>query len=481
MHINFYNENVEAVVTIPVLVYKITAKVDNPLNSNLDILGDTILALTEEGDIVSADILANKIGIPQKYKKLVQYEINELLDLKRLEIDETTQVVTRVYKDTVDNLEEFYVIYDKLNKLFLDCIIRGNEFNKFAKNKPLEINKVYTLKDENKNYKPDKYLLCTQLQDLINRSNEVANLDEDQINEDYDFKRPFYKIYLDNIENINAPTESEFLFKVSINKNLEIYFESPFSKDTDSVYIERNIIPRVKMDQIYKLAMKDEQINYKGYEDKSKKYVDIYMALDKDTQRIEYMKKICFNKAVLESHGDEYKLQPLAIIEVDKLLKSLLRELTYTFKESKTEKRNVVIENYCFFEQKDALEIIQSIKKQNIKVVYKGRKVINSFHETSIVSYLKCIYLSKFFTNNKNESIVYNIFTKEIKLIEFLNDVWLYRNNTSHNIERQKFYRAEYDMELMTKERLAEVMSALVDGIIYFTKTLKDLKEESYG
>ena len=111
MYINYYGNNVLNSVVLPVYLFEIKVKSNNVKNNNLDVLGEAIL------------------GIPSKYKKIIEYEINELCDIGNIIIDENKKVLS--LNDVAESyLESFYVIYDRVNKVFLDAIIPKNELDK---------------------------------------------------------------------------------------------------------------------------------------------------------------------------------------------------------------------------------------------------------------------------------------------------------------------------------------------------------------
>ena len=89
------------------------------------------------------------------------------------------------------------------------------------------------------------------------------------------------------------------------------------------------------------------------------------------------------------------------------------------------------------------------------------------------MSYLICIYLSKFFNDNNYEKEIFDFFSKDRESIKFLNDVWMYRNNTVHSVEKRDIYDIDYDMDNMYKERLKEVFEELIAGLMNFIKKVK--------
>ena len=95
--------------------------------------------------------------------------------------------------------------------------------------------------------------------------------------------------------------------------------------------------------------------------------------------------------------------------------------------------------------------------------------------QSSSLSYLKCIYISNYLTSSKYEQRVFEVFSSNRRIIEFLNSIWLYRNNTSHNIEKQKHYDSDYDMEIMVQDRLEEVIEELMEEILYFAQAIKEI------
>ncbi|MFW2491549.1 hypothetical protein ACN077_23765 [Clostridium chromiireducens] len=480
MHINFYKNNIDCVVVIPTLVYEINVKVKGNSESYIDILGETILALIETGEKLDTDKLLKLIGIPFKYKRLLECEINELLDSKVLSLDEDGKV-TEIDNSKNYYLETFYVIYDKVNKILLDCIISKSEFkSRYLITTEYNSNKSYFLGTESKKYIPEKYRLCYQLQELLNKSNNITSLEEDEEfqEEDYNFIRPFYEIHLDTIDNIDNPIEADFLIKIMTNENQEIQFQSPFYNTTHSKYIESYIKPKIDEKKLLNILEKEYQIYI--YLDKCKEksmiYVNEYSKYDKDKSRLSEVEKISLYKEVLLLEGDAYKSFSLVIENINKILKSLLKECTISFAKSLVEKKNICINNLVELGDMKEILLAKSFIYQRQKFIHKDREIIKSIGESSIVSYLKCIFISKFLTNNPYEARVFDIFSKDVKLMSFMNEAWLYRNNTSHNIEKQEIYKSEYDMDNMQKERLIEVISELMDGLMYFVQTIKEIK-----
>ena len=126
MYINYYGNNVLNSVVLPVYLFEIKVKSNNVKNNNLDVLGEAILGLLDENEIINISYFSNLLGIPSKYKKIIEYEINELCDIGNIIIDENKKVLS--LNDVAESyLESFYVIYDRVNKVFLDAIIPKND------------------------------------------------------------------------------------------------------------------------------------------------------------------------------------------------------------------------------------------------------------------------------------------------------------------------------------------------------------------
>ena len=125
------------------------------------------------------------------------------------------------------------------------------------------------------------------------------------------------------------------------------------------------------------------------------------------------------------------------------------------------------------------IKIIELLLDKKSKKICEGRKIIEFIGQDSIVSYLRCIYLSKFFTDDKYEEEVFNLFSKDSDIIKFLNDVWLCRNNTVHSIEKESKYEVEFDMDNMQKERLQEVFEELTEGLMNFIKKINKIRGDN--
>ena len=114
MYINYYGNNVLNSIVLPVYLFEINAKSNNVKNNNLDVLGEAILGLLDVNEVIDITYISNLLGMPSKYKKLIEYEINELCDAGNITIDENKKVLS-LNNVAESYLESFYVIYDKCN------------------------------------------------------------------------------------------------------------------------------------------------------------------------------------------------------------------------------------------------------------------------------------------------------------------------------------------------------------------------------
>ena len=477
MYINYYGNNVLNSVVLPVYLFEIKVKSNNVKNNNLDVLGEAILGLLDENEIINISYISNLLGIPSKYKKIIEYEINELCDTGNIIIDENKKVLS--LNDVAESyLESFYVIYDRVNKVFLDAIIPKNELDKKIYYNDMNIKTAdnYFIEEGEKSY-IQRYNICYLIQQLIAKSNNSINFDEEdsEYSDIEEMVRPFYHIDLETVENLDKPIEGYFLYKVLLNKEMEIEYEDPFTRNNYSTYIESNILNKIDNKKVKSIIKRFDFIDIDFIKDKIQNYLRSYRAFDNDETRLEHVDKIAYYKSVVDLEGEDYKKVASPINNFDKVVKSILKDITDKFGESKFEKRNVKVGNFNKLDNIKDIRIIKSFINENIKRVSKDFKVIREIGQTSIVSYLKAIYLSKYFTQADFDNNVFEIFVRDNKLIEFLNDVWLYRNNTGHNVEKGRHYDSAYDLDIMNQERLREVMDELTEGLIYFVSVVKEL------
>lgn len=495
MFINFYSNNIEYGVTIPVKAYKINT-VSDKKSKTVDVLGDLILDLLVEGEKFDENRLLNIIGMPHKYEKLVRYEINELRDNKNIVIKDG--YIYKIDRKT-KYIEIFYVLYDCINNRFMDYIIdqRSFERNYLKKDNDLRNLNLYNIeKNSNKNFsKLENYKVCYGIEQLITSSNKICNVYEAEENE-IDFIEnnvfgPHYEIYLENVENIENPIIADFIIKLNFNEKGNVYFEEPFTKSIDSIYINKYVANKVKEEQLIKMINNNDFDEMIDCENKSLEKVEEYKKYDicfnkndlnAYNQRIESAKKVFMFYELLNIEKDIYKNYSSPILELEKIIKSILKEIVDKFKESKMTRKATAVNDFVELDEinniKD-IKIIELLLDKKSKKICEGRKIIEFIGQDSIVSYLRCIYLSKFFTDDKYEEEVFNLFSKDSDIIKFLNDVWLCRNNTVHSIEKESKYEVEFDMDNMQKERLQEVFEELTEGLMNFIKKINKIRGDN--
>lgn len=493
MLVNFYSNNIEYGITIPVRVYKFTAITEPNYkiqeNSKVDVLGELILTLLENKEKFNYKKLINTIGMPDKYTKLIDAEIKELKDNKNIVLDNDNNI--KKININTSHKEYFYIVYDCLNNKFMEYIIPQKEFeqNYLKRQKKLRGVELYPLHGRNENVgKLKNYEICYNIKTKIDESNEAIFLYKENDQEEHNIYGPPYRINLDRIENIYNPIIAEFIIKVNFDQNKNIYFEAPYTKDNNSIYINSYIANKVKNSDIINMIDKNKfnEMQYCEEQgllnlDKYKKY-DKYKKendLDAYNQRIKNAKKLFVFYEMLNIDGETYKSCSVPILELDKIVKSILKEITDKFvevtvdRETDSKKNRTCIRKFTELDEINDIKIISSILDKNTKKIHEGRKMIEFTGQESIVSYLICIYLSKFFNDNNYEKEIFDFFSKDRESIKFLNDVWMYRNNTVHSVEKRDIYDIDYDMDNMYKERLKEVFEELIAGLMNFIKKIK--------
>ena len=311
MYINFYGNNILNSIVLPVYLFEIKVRSKSTNNNNLDVLGEAILGLLKEGDIIDIDYIGNILGIPNKYKKLIKYEINELCDSGNIIIDENKRILS--LKNVAEAyLESFYVIYDRINKLFLDAIIPKDQLEKkiYYNDEKIKISDNYFIEEHEKNY-IKKYEICYLIQQLISKSNNSIEFDEED--SEYgnldEMLRPFYHIDLDTVENLDKPIEGYFLYKVYLNKEMGVEYEDPFTRNNYSTYIKNNIINKVDNNKIKNIIRKSDFIDMGVIKESINKYLQCYTAFDNEEIRLEHVDKIAYYQAVVNLDAEDYKKQ----------------------------------------------------------------------------------------------------------------------------------------------------------------------------
>lgn len=469
MYINLYGKSLDGSVSIPVLAYKIKCKIISDSDESLDILAQTIINILEEKDKLDVMEISNILGIPQSYSKLVKYEVDELVDNKYIVID-SNNTIEKISVLNSTCTEDYYVLYDIKNKKMLECIIPSSEFKKYISKKENGRNaskpkRCYEIQNyEKENRWIENYKISFEISELIAQANlsgmyGVSN-----------------EILLESIENINNPIEMKMLFKAYINKDNEVEYECPFYKEDYSVYIEKYIRKKEHETKLYKILMDDYYDMFGLCREKSNEFKNDYRKIDNDKKRLEYIEKIAHFKEAVSYNSDFYKNQGLIIHDLDKLSKSILKELLERYNTSDETIKKIILNQNVSLNSIEDIDIIKAILKTTIYNVEKGKKILDIVGEKSLVSYLNGIFVSKFIIKQELVANVYEKISNDRRIVKFLNDVWQYRNSTTHNVEKAKHYNPEYDMENMYRERLQEVVEELVEELMYFVQEIKKIK-----
>lgn len=480
-YVNLYGKNIDCAVDIPVLLYKISVRANVRNDENIDILQETVLKIVDKNNCLTSDEIFRIIGMGNKYRRLFMNEINEMKDRKLIVEDNQGHIMfpeTKYKYNYNYTYETFYVIYDRINNIFLECIIDENVFEKrYLSDYEADSDKFYILKSSTKYY-PEKFDIIRKIQDLINKSNDILKMEEKngEVFEINEFIRPFYEIKLDTVEQVNVPIEAHFLLKVVMDEKQNLNFINFIDESRESNYIDKyikNTIDYGRLQHIFEKGYGDYFYNFEKCRKNSAAYVSEYYKYDKDMCRKESVEKIAFYREVLSLESDAYKNLSLVIEDLNRLVKSILKEITYKMGISNTERKNVQLLQLTDLNAIKNIFIISIILESREKIIKKEVQVIKSVGETSAADYLKCIYISRYFTNSSYDIDVFNLFSSDLKIVQFINDLWLYRNNSSHNIEKDKRYKAEYDMNIMERTRLFECIDKLMEELIYFIKTIK--------
>ena len=489
MYINFYGNNLNKAVSVPVQAYKINTFYKREKGDNLDVLGNTISEILKVGEKIDVHRICYQLGINPKYEKLVEKEINELKDKKIIECDKNL-VVTQVNKEEIIQ-EKFYVFYDILNNVMLDCIVEEYEFERYRKLINIKEDNVYKLGKANNKVVLDNYELCAKIQNLITESNKVCG--KIDANEDENSRKlnkiPFHEIELDIVENIDKPIAADFLIAISRNMDYmmskskyKVNIRDPFTFEDSSKYIDDYIRDRVENNFKVEELIEDDfglKEMKRAYTDAEKiikeKYKNILRNEDEEKELTDLIRLKKLLSANIDTDID------IRINNINNIVKSRMRDIVYKFNESTIDTKNVNIKK--LLEKDEKIEEISDIKivgiatNGNIKRIRENKQIISVLDQGSIKDYLKCIYVSEKFTNKKEneyERKISNIF-KERKLVECLDDFLRYRNSTVHNIEKGKYYEEEYDLQILYKERLEEVVDILIGDLIYFLEKTNDL------
>ncbi len=477
MYVNFYGNNLNRAISIPMNVYKINAFSWVEKEEKLDVIGSILLDILKIDKKIDYRELANKIGVGRKYELLIKNEIKELKDRKMIEVEEESGILKSKEEGKIRTKENFYVFYDLINQKLLECILTEGQYNIYKKSN-IDDEKIYKI--DEKYIQPSKDRLYEELYELIEKSNKLCDSLEDAEDNELNLT-PFYKIDLDIIENINQPERVDFLISISssYDNNNIVRLRDPITEEEDSIYIKNYIRNKVEKNSKIEEFLDDDfdfkrmkAIRKEVKEEIEKKYKNIL--IDDDEKKI-LRDLIFFEKSLNEEDELLYKDCFFNEIDLDSEIKKRFKIILNKFIDVNLKTNttlNNIFDSYKELNSLKKILIIRVIlKRGNEKIkLNPGEKAINIIKKSSIKDYLKLIYIAAkniLHENDSYEEKVYDIF-KDEKMVDSLNRLWLYRNNTVHREEDGDKYRPEYNLKILSKERLREVMSEIIEDTIYF-------------
>ncbi|MPQ43666.1 hypothetical protein [Clostridium tarantellae] len=495
MYINLYGENIENAVFIPVYFFKVCVFEDSLIESKVDVLGQTILEMLDVGMKLDIDYLSRSIGIPSKYRKLLEFEVDDLKDNGLITVNENNNIeeISEDYKSAA----YYYALYDRVNNNLMDVFIKEELFEKsIRKNHKIDASKGYKLNFLTRS-NIDAYDLSSKVDNLIKKINKVIDIDKDNFkvkeideNEKKELELlkeggliPYNKIHFNFIDNFNLKEEGELLLKTIITPEGNIGYECPFTYNNKSLYIDRYIWNNVDEKRIKSLINIDCFNQLEVCEKKVALYLEEYKNFDSNLERVELFNQAVYYSKILECEGELYKNFQTPIIAYDKIAKGLLKDCIDKLGISSREGKEIILKDYIIKDEEicnvlTEYLIFNTIVNKKTKIIRKGSKLQNSIFVGSIGDYLYIIYLAPFFCENDYSKKVYKLFTEDERLINFLNDLWLYRNNTTHNVEDGRYYDLRYDMEIKHKERQLQEYNVLLEELFYFVEKLSEILME---
>ncbi len=490
MHINFFGRNIENGILLPVYVLKVNLYEDVDVESDIDELAFLIIQLLKKGEKVDAKNICRKIGIPIKYEKLIFHEINELKDKNIIKLN-SEEVLVNDIKFNKPKSSVFYTLYDRINRSVMEVLIPEKYFEIFyGKIKGFNENKFYKLKAE-KTYL-ESYSISKDIQNIIFKFNKIIEgyyentLDNDLL-EDDEIKNfiktgffPKNKLTFNYLENIETRVEADLVIKAIIDENSDVAYEWPFTFDRKSLYMDKFLWGNIDKKKLKNILNINDFISLEQCAKEAKDLNEKYKLLDNDIERRALFNQAAYFNKVLELNEDLYKSLQTPICVYDKITKSILNNCIEKFGNVNRSEKNISLRKLMSYEN-DKVEklkkytIFSSIYNTNIKTVREGFKLSRSISTNSISDCVQAIYLAPFLVKDDFSNRIFDLLVSDDRIMNFLNKVWLYRNNTQHNIEKGKFYNKEFDMEKKYKERQLEEYNILIEDLFYFIKKIKEL------
>lgn len=502
MYLNFYKRDLEVAVALPIYAIKVNVYENINKEKPLDILSRTVLELIKIYKEADVKKIAKMLGFEGKYERAIVYSIADLKKAQIIKLDERNKLIEE--KEIHVKVNSYYAIYDSMNKNILECLIKEDTFNsiKFYKNEFLKSENIYKF---NEDRKPHEQIVSKEIKKLINKinvynesKNEFDYMEEEnQYNEFDDINRentseilkeleksiiPQDFIELESVSNHMEFEKLELLIKVVKDKSGNLRFQWPFNNDYQSIYVEKYIMnyfdENSKEYKVLSNKIDNDDINY-IMEVKSNiaKEISYYKKYKLSKERYDDLEKILFYREIIKLSGDFYKSIESPIGAFDKIIKSKFKDVTDKLGVCKKHKNFIVMDYFKNYSYNNVL--ISSIKNRRIKPFYREKKLNYLIGESSISDYLTMIIIAPYVLKKRNEEIIR--FQKSLlndnRILDFINDIWLYRNTTTHSVEKGKYYDEKYDMTVKQKERIEEDINDYIVELEYFLEEFLKLEE----
>lgn len=477
MDINFFKNNEEVLVSVPVFAYKALMYTEE---DNLDILQKHIIEVIDHYKHTNIDFICNNLGMPDEFKKIVDYEIRSLINEGL--VSESHGEVKLNEEVKIKTCELYYILFDKVNGMIIPQPIPAKDFEGKLKRKYFKerydikpiVNRPFNDYDEINN---EINNICKKYNKVFDVSrNEIGN-EIEEINDDFFNEVRMYKgkIYFKEIININNPIPMDFMVKAYRNEEGDIQYEWPFNK-TNSSYFYKNLIHHVTHKQLEELIIKveeEELIKHDEELDSEKIRISVNFRLKGKNSNINQVviNNLCNLRETMEGRilkAKRFRSEHREVIQdMDEILKFMFTEIINKFSKVNYDMRQVSINNIMTSEQIKSItnkQIFKSIKDKRVNL-RAGKKVHECIQIRSLLSFFIIIYLSWCVTNGELEKKIVSMFKGNTSLMDFIEEVRMYRNNTVHSIDKSIIYNEKYDLNELPESRVKEILTDLEERL----------------
>lgn len=494
MHINFFGSNIEYGILLPVYVLKVNFYEDTEIKDTIDELAFLIIQLLKKDEKVDEKIICRKIGIPIKYEKLILHEINELKDKNIIKVNKDGILIEDIKFKKREN-KVFYTFYDRFSKQLMEVLIPQNHFERmYGRIRNFNEKNFYKLKVNNSFL--EAYDISKKIKEFTFKFNKILefyyddlqiNLKEKELYDNNEIKEfveigliPKNKLIFNYIEDADSRVEAELVIKARIDENAEVAYEWPFTFDRKSLYMDKFIWNYLDKNRLKNILNIESFTILEKCINESKDLNKKYELLDKNIERREFFNQAVYFYNVLKSDENLYRSLHTPISSYEKIIKSILNEYISKLDVSIRDEKNITLKKLMSYD-KEKVEnlkkytIFTSIYNVNIKNIRAGFNLNRDILITSISDCMQIIYLAPFLLKDELANKLFDLFSTDHRIINFVNNIWLYRNNTQHNIEKGRFYNPEFDMEKKYKDRQIEEYGVLIEDLFYFLKMINEL------